>query len=51
MSDSPINFMMYGHTPTFLEAQQLKNKLLKEKLSQLISQLTSKKENNLRYLK
>lgn len=29
MSESPINFMMYGHTSTFLESQQLKNKLLK----------------------
>lgn len=29
MADSPINFMMYGHTADYLQSQELKNKLLK----------------------
>ncbi len=46
-----MNFMMYGHTATYLESQVLKNKLLKEKLADLVRQLTNRKEENIRCLK
>ena len=42
--------MMYGHTATYLESQVLKNKLLKEKLADLVRQLTNRKEENIRCL-
>lgn len=45
-----MNFMMYGHTATYLESQVLKNKLLKEKLADLVRQLTNRKEENIRCL-
>jgi hypothetical protein len=41
--DSPINFMMYGHTPSFLEAQETKNRLLRQKFEELVSKLTLQK--------
>jgi|JI6StandDraft_1071083.scaffolds.fasta_scaffold121971_1 hypothetical protein len=51
MSDSPVNFMMYGHTGSYLESQEIKNRLLKEKLASIVSQLTLQKAENLKYLK
>ena len=51
MSDSPINFMLYGHTPSFIEAQQTKNKLLNQKLTEVLEKLSLKREENARYLK
>ena len=43
--------MMYGHTGSYLESQEIKNRLLKEKLASIVSQLTLQKAENLKYLK
>lgn len=51
MTDSPINFMMEGHTASYLESQEMKNRLLKDKLASILSQLTLQKEDNIKYLK
>ncbi len=51
MSDSPINLMTHGHTSSFTNDLQRKNHLLKEQLNLLLSTLTQKKEENLKYLK
>jgi mannitol/fructose-specific phosphotransferase system IIA component (Ntr-type) len=51
MSDSPINLMLYGHTHIFVAALQDKNNDLRQQLCQLMSQLTQKKEENLKCLK
>jgi hypothetical protein len=43
MSDSPINFMLYGHTPSFQSALESKGALLKAELFELMSSLTNRK--------
>ena len=51
MADSPVNLMMYGHTPEYTVKQQIKNKQLKEELARLVVQLNLKKEESHRYLR
>lgn len=43
MTDSPVNFMMEGHTASYLESQEIKNRVLKERLASILSLLTSQK--------
>ena len=43
MCDSPVNLLMYGHTTSFVESEERKNKQFKDKLGELMKELTKKK--------
>ena len=51
MADSPVNFLLAGHTAALPSRLQTSNHQLKEQLNLMLATLTQKKEQNLKYLK
>lgn len=51
MTDSPVNFLIAGHTAALPSRLQTNNYHLKEQLNLMLATLTQKKEQNLKYLK